>query len=218
MTSSPPNKLFDGQKGFPTPNYPSIEYGCRVFYLPADEEFFGLLMGALFALINPYNWYVNGEMSIAEAVEFWQDVIDQTYIDALASTTCPLVRAPYWDSASDNETEATPEEQTWYGAVTDWLAPADELDFTQNLALWALTGFVAYAAGVGAAIYFRTTAKQFVLAVEGQDIPELIRIVVDSATYEIDTTGKSGQIIEQIVVGDPDLEEHDIYVIQGEFE
>jgi len=216
MSSSPPNKLFDGQKGFPTPNYPPIDYGCRVFYLPADEEFFGLLMGALFALINPYNWYENGEMTIAEAVEFWQSVIDQTYEDALIGS-CPAVRAPYWDSASDNEIEVPPSEQTWYGQVTDWLAPVDELDFTQNLALWALTGFVAYAGGVGSAIFFRTTAKQFVIAIEGGDIPEIIRIVVDSASYEVDTTGKSGEIIEQIVQADPDLEEHDIYVIKGDF-
>lgn len=216
MTSSPPNKMFGGQKGFPTPNYPPIDYGCRVFSLPANEEFYALLMGALYALTNPYNWYENGEMTIEEAVDFWQDVLDLAYEDALTDV-CPTVPAPYWDDASDNEVEATPETQTWYGDVTNWLAPIESLNFVENLAVWALTGFVAYSAGLGAAIFFRTTAKQFIIAIEGGDIPEIIRIIVDSSEFQIDTTGKAGQIINQSVVGDPDLTEHDIYVIKGEF-
>lgn len=215
MTSSPPNKMFGGQKGFPTPNNPPIDYSCRVFYLPASEEYFALLMGALYKLINPYSWYVNGEMSIEESVEFWQDIIDTVYEDALLGV-CPAVQPPYWDNATDNEEQSTPSTQTWYGEVAEWFAPIDELSFVENMAIWGITGFVAASAGVGAAVFFRTTAKKFVIAVEGQDVGELIRIVVDSAEYEVDTTGHNGEIIEQICIGDPDLTEHDIYVIKGE--
>lgn len=200
---------------FPTPDDIPLETTCVSISIPQNAAFIGLWIAALLVLTNDENFVqFEGGLSRQTTAEIFRDALFDALTEEVIS--CQMVRSPYWDNAEDNEIELPASEQTWYGQVTDWLAPSDELDFTQNLALWALTGFVAYAAGVGAAIFFRTTAKQFIIAIEGQDIPELIRIVVDSATYDVDTTGRSGEVIEQICVGDPDLEEHDIYVIKGE--
>jgi len=200
-----------------TPDIPESELTrlCRVFSIPNDPSWLGNFMGAIYPLTLPESWELFGAVTPDQAAAFYaQAMADAFNGEELA---CQIVPSPYWDDATDNEVSEAGDIQPWYGAVADWAAPIDELDFTQNLAVWALTGFVAYAAGPGAAIFFRTTARQFVIAVEGQDIPEIIRIVVDSAEFEIDTTGRAGEIINQTVVGDPDLEEHDIYVIKGEF-
>jgi len=188
---------------------------CRTLAIPNSQQWLGIFNAALLTLANTYNYEqlydtdLTPEECAAKAME--------VYTAYLSGNPCATVPSPYWDDATDNELQELESEQTWYGTVTDWLAPIDELNFEQNIAVWVLTGFVAYAAGVGAAIFFRTTARKFVIAVEGTDIPEIIRIVVDSANYYVDTTGKSGQVIEQIVAGDPDLEEHDVYVIKGDF-
>ena len=199
-----------------TPDIPEDELDrlCRSFSIPNDPRWLGNFMGAIYPLTQAASWELYGTVTPDEAAAFFA----QAMADAFeGGASCNIVPSPYWDDATDNEISEPETIQPWYGVVSDWAAPIEELDFTQNLAVWALTGFVAYAAGPGAAIFFRTTARQFVVAVEGQDIPEIIRIVVDASEFEIDTTGKAGEIINQVVVGDPDLEEHDIYVIKGEF-
>lgn len=212
------DKLYKPYKPFyPTPTDIPLETTCVTIALPESPAFIGLWIGVLLILCDPDNFVqFDGGISSETTAEIFRDAL----LDALTleEISCPyLVPSPYWDDATDNEEEEMSDVQTWYGAVTDWAAPIDELNFEQNIALWALTGFVAYAAGIGSAIFFRTTAKKFVIAVEGADIPEIIRVIVDSAEYNIDTTGKSGQIVEQIVAADPDLEEHDVYVIKGDF-
>lgn len=170
------------------------------------------VLGALTQLLLQSTWDSDDPETISLAQSRSNNLINM-----FATPVCQIVPSPYWDDETDNEISLPESEQPWYGSVTDWLAPADELDFTQNIALWALTGFVAYAAGVGSAIFFRTTAKRFIIAIEAGEVAEIIRIVVDAAEFNIDTTGFEGQIIEQEVIADPELEEHDIYVIKGEF-
>jgi len=200
--------------GYLTPDSIPEERFCRSFSIPNSTEWLGIFMGACAVLTDPASWKKNGTLTPEECAE----VAEQWFRDAFFGlSACDLVPAPFWDDASDNEVELPESEQTWYGEVTDWLAPVDELNFEQNIALWALTGFVAYAGGVGSAIFFRTTAKRFIIAIEAGDVPEIIRVVVDSAEFNIDTTGLEGTIIEQEVITVPEVEEHDIYIIKGEF-
>jgi len=189
---------------------------CRTLSIPNTQEWLGIFNAALLTLANEYNYeqlYITDltpEECASKAMEI--------YTGYLSQNPCATVPSPYWDDATDNEETELESEQTWYGQVTDWLAPVDSLNFEQNAALWVLTGFVAYAAGVGSAIFFRSTAKRFIIALEVGDIPEIIRVVVDSAEFNIDTTGMSaGAIIEQEVITDPGIAEHDIYVIKGDF-
>lgn len=189
---------------------------CRTLTIPNTQEWLGIFNAALLTLANVYNYeQLYGTDLTPEECAAKAMVIYEEYLNP---GVCATVPSPYWDDATDNEEEADTETQTWYGAVTDWLAPVDELNFEQNIALWALTGFVAYAGGVGSAIFFRTTAKRFIVAIEAADFAEIIRVVVDSAEFRIDTTGFEGEIIELNVIADPEIEEHDLYIIKGDFE
>jgi len=189
---------------------------CRTLQIPNTQEWLGIFNAALLTLANEYNYeqLYDTDLTPAECAAKAMSI----YTAYLSQDPCAVVPSPFWDDATDNEESELESVQTWYGSVTDWLAPVDSLNFVQNAALWVLTGFVAYAAGVGSAIFFRTTAKRFIIALEVGDVPEIIRVVVDSAEFNIDTTGMAeGTLINQEVLADESLEEHDIYIMKGEF-
>jgi len=200
---------------FPTPDDIPLETTCVTIALPESPAFIGLWIGVLLALIEPENFVqFDGGLSRETTAEIFRNAL----FDALTEETiaCPVMMpTPYWDEETTVDDEAPSDTQVWYGVIEDFLAPIDELDFVENAAVWAITGFVAYSAGIGAAIFFRTVARRFVLAIQVHDVGEVIRVVVDSVNYNIDTAGKSaGDIVElEIPVTDPDLETHDIYVI-----
>lgn len=215
-----------GQNIYPDPeNYPVSSFPQPVPAPSVDPDDAGtlllvqyswewqqVLLAAVDQLRNPATWQGDHD-EIITALNRATNLKEMLQKPANVS-----IQSPFWDNESDNEISLPADEQVWYGAVTNWLAPADELDFVQNIALWVLTGFVAYAGGIGAAIFFRTTAKRFIVAVEAGDVPEIIRVVVDSAEFRIDTTGFEGEIIELNVIADPEIEEHDLYIIKGDFE
>jgi len=200
---------------FPTPEEIPLDTTCVTIALPESPEWIGLWIGVLLALIEPENFVqFDGGLSRETTAEIFRAAL----FDALTeeAISCPVTMpTPYWDEASTADDQAPSDEQVWYGEIENFLAPIDELDFVENAAVWAITGFVAYAAGLGAAIFFRTVARRFVLAVQVHDVGEIIRVVVDASDYHIDTAGYSaGDIIElEIPVTDPELETHDIYVI-----
>jgi len=196
------------------PNMGSGEQ-CRTLQIPNTQEWLGIFNAALLTLTNTYNYeqLYDTDLTPEQCAERAM-LIYEAY---LSQNPCAVVPSPFWDDESDNELSELESEQTWYGEVTNWFAPADELNFVQNAALWVLTGFVAYAAGVGAAIFFRTSAKRFIVAIETTDIPELIRVVVGASTYTeqtIDTTLIPNEIVELEFVSDD--AETDIYIIKGE--
>lgn len=131
------------------------------------------------------------------------------------------VPAPFWDDETDVDDEAKPEDQTWYGEVTNPTAPADELTFVENAVIWILTGFVAFAllpsgpGSIAGGLFFRTVATRFTLAFNRGDVREVIRVVIDAADYtEVDTGGMSvGDIIEIKIDGLADLPKHDILLV-----
>lgn len=216
MPSSAPNKLFPNQRGFPTPNTAPLETGARLFYIPSDEEWFAILMGALGALRNPYNWYQNGELTQQEAADAFAAIIDAAYENETALTDVPT---PYWDEDTDVDDSAPALDQHWYGYVTDPEAPPGELTFVENAAIWAFTGFLAVATwetGAAPALLFNTIAPRFVLATRRGDVGEIIRILVDGEeTARVDTTSAApGELIQTAIVGNPANATHDIMIIQ----
>jgi len=210
------DKLYKPYKPFyPTPTDIPFETTCVTIAIPENPAFIGLWIGVLLTLCDPDNFVqFDGGISPETTAEIFRDAL----LDALTleEISCPyMIPAPYWDEATTADDEAPSDDQMWYGVITDFLAPIDELDFVENAAVWAITAFVAYAAGPGAAIFFRTVARRFVLAVQVDDVGEVIRVIVDAAEYGIDTSGHSaGDIIELAIdVTDPEIEEHEIYVI-----
>lgn len=131
------------------------------------------------------------------------------------------VPAPYWDDEADVDDEMPPDEQTWYGEVTNPTAPANELTFVENAVIWIFTGFIALVlspalpAGVAAGLAFRTLATRFTLAFKRGDIREQIRVVIDAKDYgTVDTDDVAeGGIIEIDVNGLDEADFHDILLV-----
>ncbi len=71
-----PGKNAPGLRGFPTPNSVPADNGYTVFRFPNDNEWAGILLGALETLTKEYNWYEWGSISPAEAAETWRTIIE----------------------------------------------------------------------------------------------------------------------------------------------
>jgi len=203
----------DPPVGYLTPSETPEERLCRSFSIPNSPEWLGVFMGACYVLTQESSWRKHGLLTPEECAAIAQIWFDDAFYGTTVCQT--MVQTPYWDSETSVDDEAPSDDQPWYGFIEDFLAPIEGLTFVENAAVWVITGFVAYAATPGAAIFFRTVARRFVLAVQVQDVGEIIRVVVDASDYHIDTAGHDvGEIIElDVLVTDPDLETHDIYVI-----
>lgn len=133
------------------------------------------------------------------------------------------VPAPYWDTDTDVDDEAPPDEQTWYGKVLDALAPPDGMTFEENARLWVISGFLAVPlietgpGAVAAAILFHAAAVRLKLAFNRGDIAEGFRIIIDHTDYgTVDTTDFApGEQVEVTVDGIPEMEGggHDILIV-----
>lgn len=201
---------------FPTPEDTPEVNACRTFRIPASSAWLGLFMGAVSLLTDPDNYQqFEGGMTPDEAAEVALAVLLQAYDDAEYGCT-PNYPTPFWDEASDLLDEASGDDQIWYGEVTDPDAPADELTFVENAAIWGITGFIAYAGQIGGAVFFNTIAPRFVLAWKAGDIGEVIRVVVDAADYgTVDTsTVAAGEVITLDVLPVEDTPTHDILLVK----
>lgn len=164
---------------------------------------------------NEYNYEQVNETDLtpAETAAICYGIYEQ-WLQSTCSegAECPT---PYWDEPQDVEDSEPAETQTWYGEVDDPEAPAGELTFVENATIWVFTGFVAYAAGVGAAIFFHTIAEKWVLAWRRGDVGEVIRVIIDGAEYgTVDTTSASvGDIVEFPVLAGAG--EHDILIVKA---
>lgn len=81
-----PGKNLPGQRGFPTPNSTPSETARRIFVVPADAEWLGLIMGAAEVLREEWRWYEWGGLTPAEAAAAFNTII----IDAFTNV-CPAV-------------------------------------------------------------------------------------------------------------------------------
>jgi hypothetical protein len=170
------------------------------------------VMGALSQLTLQSTWKTDDPDTVLLAQQRATYVIDQfNYKD-----DCALVQTPYWDDAEDVDDQEPADTQTWYGEVTDPEAPAGELDFVENAALWAVSGMIAYATGsIGVALAFRTFVSKFILIQKAGDVGETIRFVIDNQdAVTINTAGRAGELIEVPIIGDESLDEHQLYIIK----
>jgi hypothetical protein len=88
-----------------------------------------------------------------------------------------------------------------------------ELDFVENAAIWTFAGLLAISASPLAAIAFLTVAPKFVIAMRTGDLGAIVTIYVDGIPAAVvDTYTDAPGVIRKIIVGDPDLETHQVYV------
>lgn len=162
----------------------------------------------------------DSEITIEETITYWQGVI-ASFWDDPACASGGGIPTPYWDDAADVDDQLSAEEQVWYGYVADPSAEPEELTFIENAAIWAFTGFIAYASwevGFAPAVVFHTIAPRFVLAWKRGDVGEIIRVIVDGAEAGVvDTTDAAeGELVEFNVVADQSLETHELLLVQVE--
>jgi len=174
------------------------------------------VLGALTQLTLQSTWSGFNDPPDALAMRRGASLMEQFAL-AYDDASCPVVfeyPTPFWDETSDLEDDQPADMQEWYGYVTEPEAPADELTFVEDAAIWVMTGFIAYAGDIGAAIFFRTIAKSWVFAWRRGDIGEVIRVIIDGAEYgRVDTTSASvGDLVQMpIIAGDG---AHDITMIK----
>lgn len=188
----------------------------RKLEIPSSKEWLGIFNSALLTLVYPwvYEQVYDTDLTPEEVAEKCREIFDKYLISTDTPETMPT---PFWDDAVDVDDEAPTDEQTWYGQVSSFLAPIDDLNFEQNAAVWGITGFVAYAAGIAPAIAFRTVARNFVLAIQREDVGEAIRVVVNGVQEtRVDTTPyAAGEIIEVPIAVETEADFYDITIIGG---
>lgn len=222
-----PGKNFPGQKGFPTPSDIPSDTACRSFILPDNDEWLGLLMGAAELLLNPHNYFNYGPLSIDDTVDNWQLIIQDSYDRSLLGTCAPTVDAPYWDTYDDSDDESSVEDQPWYGILVPAasmrsrviveLLDDDELTWRENLGIWAIAGFIAYAGQPGAAIKFVPFARRFVLKFRGNPLGAIAEVFIDGIKLAALDTASDEERIKAIDIQLPDdEEEHEIWVAVSE--
>lgn len=82
-----PGKNYPGQRGFPTPNSTPSTTRRRIFVVPADAEWLGLVMGAVEVLREEWRWYEWGALTPAEAAAAFNTII----IDAFENVCPPML-------------------------------------------------------------------------------------------------------------------------------
>jgi hypothetical protein len=207
-------KQFTGV-GYPTPVSIPEDTSCLILQIPADADWWGVVVGLLYSLILEWNWQqFEGGLDRDVVAARWQQMLEDALDVAEASNDCALaVRAPYWDDGSDVGIESDVATQPWYGYVTDVDSP--ETTFVEDVAIWAFTGALALAGASGAAIAFNTLAPKFVVAIRRGALSEVIKLYVDGIPTTVDTSAYAeGEIIEQVVAGDAELENHQLYVVK----
>jgi hypothetical protein len=198
-----PGKNAPGLKGFPTPDEIPEEVGYLVFYFPNNNDWVGVLLGAVMELTYEWNWYEWGVLTPAEAAEAFKTIVNDAPYNLLEQQT----PTPYWDDTGDVDDQDLPENQIWYG---HW----DGLTFVEDIAIWGIAGFLAYSGNIGAAVQFITIAPKFTLAWKKDGLGGAIRVFIDGVDNGLfDTAGDPDEVLEVDFVGDPDLETHTILQI-----
>lgn len=168
--------------------------------------------GALALLCDPENWEQFGTMTPETAAELMNEVL-ASYLasECVAEETVPT---PYYTDGVNVDDSVSPEVQEWYGFFTNFDESWDDMNFVEQAGQWLFSGMIALAYSPGAAIVYRTTVSKFLLAVRHSDFGGAVRIMIDG--YDVatlDTSENPDSIVNIPVVGDPDLTEHELRII-----
>jgi len=195
------------------PDDPDLE----MILVEYNPEWTAVLMAAVDQLLQYSSW----EGTHDEKIQAVNRASNLKWLLQEPVSVSQEIPAPYWDSDEDVDDSETPDEQEWYGMVTNPTAPANELTFVENAVIWIFTGFIALVlapalpVGVAAGLAFRTLATRFTLAFRRGDIIEQIRIIIDAKDYGTVNTGDVavGDIIELQVNGLDEADFHDILLV-----
>lgn len=117
-----PGKNYPGQRGFPTPNSTPSETRRRIFVVPADAEWLGLVMGAVEVLREEWRWYEWGALTPAEAAAAFNTII----IDAFENVCPPMLPGGgrvIRINATTGKLEEGADDGTWEPPTGDYAVP-----------------------------------------------------------------------------------------------
>lgn len=149
---------------YPTPEDIPLGTQCVTIALPDDPSWLGLWIGVMLTLCDPSSFQVfEGAISRETTAEIFSDAL----IDALTLETlqCEIVE-PYWDDPEGDDAASGDDNPAY--------------PFYEDVAVWVIAGFVAYAAGIGAAVEFWTIAEKFRLAFRKNDKGGIVSIFMDA--------------------------------------
>jgi len=194
------------RKLFLTPPQMAIDdKACRTLKIPNHKLWLGIFNAAILETTYWWNYeQVNDtDLSPEETAALCYDIMLEYFQASDCQTGVPT---PYWDDEENADDEEPIEEQSWYGIFDG--------TFRETVENFVIAGFVAYGAGIGAAITFLTIAPQFRLAWKSGNLGGVIRIFIDAADMgTVDTNSPTEGIIERIYVGNPQLTEHTVLMV-----
>jgi len=178
-----PGKYGQGLKGLPTPDTTPDILACRVFRVPANDDWLGLLDGAMYQLEKPQNYYLWGSLTPDETADTWHEIIMQSYLDSMTGNCATTDdEPPYWDGTS--------------GENADNEHPADTgFPWYEDLAWEFIEGFVATLVGVPAAHSYVSVTKKLRLVYLKRSDGGTFNVEIDGdAVAQVDTYSASESI------------------------
>lgn len=176
-----PGKNFPALPAFlPTPDSIPETSACRTFSVPDNDDWLGLLMGALNVLSQEWAYYPYGSVSAEDAAQKWNEIIIKAYADSMQENNCTVVTAPFWDDedGDDADDEASEDDQPWYGF---W----DGETFIESLSYIIVTAFLATIVGETGAVQFVTPLRQFRITLRTGPHGATVRLLMDSNLFQL---------------------------------
>jgi len=177
-----------GMSGFPTPNeIPDNTDGYLVFRFPDDEAIPQLILGALEPLAFSYNYYEYGDVTAEDASLVMEEIIREAPYNVIEF---PKVPAPYWEDTADVDDELPPDEQIWYGYVSDG-------NFVEDIGVWLVSNFLAATLSEKAAVLYATNQRKIRLAMFDGGLGNVVKVYADdilAAVVEMQGTGEIREV------------------------
>lgn len=117
-----PGKNFPGQRGFPTPNNTPDDTVRRIFIVPNNEDWLGLLEGAAQVLLDEWRYYDWGALTPEETVAAFNDVILASYTN-LCQCELPGGGSVIRLNPSTGRLEELGTDGTWVDPSGDYTVP-----------------------------------------------------------------------------------------------
>lgn len=189
-------KLFPGV-GYPTPVSIPDTTTCLTLQIPADDEWWALVVGLIYTLTLEWNWQqFEGGIERDAAASRFQQMLEDALALASESNSCDLdVPAPFWDedSGDDSDDSAPITEQPWYGQL---VLIDDNLTFVENAFIYVVAGFIAYAGLPTAAISFVPIARNFVVTMKSNPLGGIVRFLADAVEIgRVDTYSAADGVV-----------------------
>lgn len=188
-----------------TPDSIPVGRFCRSISIPDDPQWVGLVDGVLSELMDAGKWRQHGTLTPEETADAWSAMMLEAWNNpSCGSSSAPT---PYWDNSTDVDDQEPPDLQPWYGVSGGG-------GFVEDFGVWVVSGFLAETVSPLAAVLYRTYERRFRLAFLAGGPAGLVKVIIDNGAEIIhDLSGETEEVREFDFIGDPDVELHEILIV-----